>query len=153
MKLDFSDVACGLSRKEVVPLTPVRWRSDLSQAAKFHARAMAESQGSCYQRDTCPAQCALFGGTCDFRARISVFHECGDDDIVFQVIGQGDLDNVLVGTRTGGGVDAAKEGELMQRLPARFPSACAAGMGTRLRVMHIPHVTRRPDHRCRAAHG
>ena len=92
-----TEVACGLSRKEVVPLPPLRWRSDLSQAAKFHAHTMAVSNGACFQRDTCPGHCETFGGNCHFRARIHKFHDCGDDDVVFQLIGKGTIDQVMVG--------------------------------------------------------
>jgi hypothetical protein len=94
--LSVTDVACGLSRKEVVPLPPLRWRSDLSQAAKYHAHAMAASGGACYQRDTCPGHCGPFEGRCAFLARVHTFHACGDDDVVWQLIGKGTVDDVMV---------------------------------------------------------
>ena len=94
--MQVQDVACGLSRREVVPLPPLRWRSDLAQAAKFHSRAMAKSQGECLQRDTCPGHCQLFGGDCSYRARMHAFHACGDDDVVFQVVARGTMQDALV---------------------------------------------------------
>ena len=98
--LAVTDVACGLSRKEVVPLPPLRWRADLSEAAKFQAKAMAASQGACLQRDTCPGHCEPFGGNCHFRARIHKFHDCGDDDVVFQLVGTGSTDDIMVRLRS-----------------------------------------------------
>jgi len=93
------DTVCELARTsgKVANVHPLFWRSDLAQAAKFHAWSMATSTHPCLQKNTCPHHCALFDGDCAAATRVAYFHEAATNPRgVATIVGEGSPDDVLV---------------------------------------------------------
>jgi hypothetical protein len=70
----FSKIGGGTCLDGIPPLHPLFWNERLTSAAKFHANAMAQSNGKCFQHDTCPGYCDQFGGSCSWADRIWKFY-------------------------------------------------------------------------------